>query len=233
MISGFDFPIEVIRTDRQRSVSIQVHRELVKIRVPKKLSDKGIQELVIKRIPWIKQKLQIQAQYPPPKPKQYVDGEAFPYLGRNYRLRCVSADFKKIKLRHGYLQVPVLGGRVGAGADTIIKAGLEDWYKTHALAKLTAKTQRYAAILRVEPRAVRVRGYKSRWGSCSRSGDISYNWRIIMAPTDVVDYVVVHELCHILEHNHSAKFWCHVEHVLPDYREYKTWLAMNASALDW
>ena len=83
----------------------------------------------------------------------------------------------------------------------------------------------------MEPRSVAVKDYKSRWGSCSAKGDISYNWKIVLAPHRIVDYVVVHELCHMLEHNHSSRYWKLVEKYVPDYRERRDWLKNHSLSL--
>lgn len=80
--------------------------------------------------------------------------------------------------------------------------------------------------------SVKVKSYKSSWGSCSRSGDISFHWAIIMAPHYIVDYVVVHELCHMIHHNHSPAFWQQVEKVLPNYSECRGWLKVNGQELN-
>lgn len=81
-----------------------------------------------------------------------------------------------------------------------------------------------ADILRDNMDSSEFKDYKSRWGSCSTTGDISYNWKIVMAPHRIVDYVVVHELCHLLEHNHSAIYWRHVERIIPDFKKCGEWL---------
>jgi predicted metal-dependent hydrolase len=98
--------------------------------------------------------------------------------------------------------------------------------------RLIDKTKRFAKVIGVNPNSITVKDYKSRWGSCSVQGDISYNWRIILAPHSIVDYVVVHELCHMLEHNHSSKYWKHVERYMPNWRECKDWLKQNQLAKD-
>jgi len=79
--------------------------------------------------------------------------------------------------------------------------------------------------------SVDVKSYRSRWGSCHKDGRVYFNWRIIMAPHSVVDYVVVHELCHLVYHNHSAAYWKLVEHSYSDFRNAKTWLKMNGLSL--
>ena len=99
------------------------------------------------------------------------------------------------------------------------------------LEKLKEKTKRYASILGVNPQSVDLKEYKARWGSCSSSGDVTYNWRIIIAPHHIVDYIVVHELCHLLEHNHGPKYWKLVQSVVPNYREHREWLKVNGEGL--
>ena len=97
--------------------------------------------------------------------------------------------------------------------------------------RLTEKTNRYAKIIGVSPNAISVRDYKSQWGSCSRNNKISYNWRLIIAPHRVVDYVVVHELCHLLEFNHTKDYWRHVSNNFRDYKECRDWLRFNGASL--
>lgn len=90
----------------------------------------------------------------------------------------------------------------------------------------------YAKLIGVPPNAVGIKSFKSRWGSCHVNGNIMYNWKIIMAPNRIVDYVVVHELCHLKHHDHSPKFWKAVEKVILDYRDCKEWLKENGRSLE-
>ena len=225
---NFDFPFEIIRTDRAKSASIDVEDNLVKVTVPKNLSDERIEELIKGRILWIKQKLALQASAIVSKPKEYVDGEAFAYLGRNYRLKCANGTEESVKLRSGYLNVTTKNGKRNS---EYIKAAIEQWYRTKALSRLIDKTKRYSAILKVEPTSINLKDYKAMWGSCSPKGVVSYNWRIILAPHKIVDYIVVHELCHLIEPNHSSKYWKQVRSVIPDYENSKEWLKNNGSSL--
>jgi predicted metal-dependent hydrolase len=225
---NFDFPFETIRTDRVKSASIDVEDNLVKVTVPKNLSEERIEELVKGRILWIKQKLALQATANISKPKEYVDGEAFAYLGRNYRLKCAIGTEESVKLRSGYLNVTIKNGKRNSEH---IKAAIEQWYRTKALSRLIDKTRRYSAILKVEPTSINLKDYKAMWGSCSPKGVVSYNWRIILAPHKIVDYIVVHELCHLIEPNHSSKYWKQVRSVIPDYENSKEWLKNNGSSL--
>ena len=97
---------------------------------------------------------------------------------------------------------------------------------------LYTKTQYFSKIMSVEPLSVRVKNYKSRWGSCSAKGDISYNWKIIFAPSKIIDYLIIHELSHLVFFNHSKRFWLKVEEYQPDFKENRKWLKDNSYKLD-
>ena len=228
---NFDFPVEIIRTERSKSASIEIEDDIVKVVVPKTLSDQRIEDLIDNRTAWIRQKLKIHIETIRPKPKEYVNGESFTYLGRNYRLKCIRGATGQVKLKNGYLNVPIAEGVSESDLGRPVRQSLYQWYQTRALEKLKDKTKRYASILGVKPQSVDVKEYKARWGSCSSSGDVTYNWRIIIAPHQIVDYIVVHELCHLLEHNHGPKYWKHVQSVIPQYRNHKEWLKVNGDGL--
>ena len=227
----FDFPVEIIRTDRSKSVSIEVIDGIVNVIVPQSISEKRIEDLIKARTTWIRQKLKLQASVVVPKAKEYVNGESFTYLGRNYRLKCVKSATGDVKLKNGYLNVPVADAMREEKLTGFLRTALEQWYFSKALEKLKEKTKRYSEILSVKPISVSIKEYKSRWGSCSTNGEVTYNWRIIIAPHHIVDYIVVHELCHLLEHNHGPKYWKHVESVVPDYRICREWLKTHGQTL--
>jgi hypothetical protein len=179
------------------------------------------------RTPWIRKKLRDQSQAVSPKPKEYVSGESFTYLGRNYRLKVLRDTAQGVRLKGGYLEI----GLQRKSEDGDIQSALVEWYRQHALERLTEKTARYAGIIGATPNSISVRDYKSRWGSCSSKGEISYNWRIIIAPHHIVDYVVVHELCHLKHPNHSPVYWKAVRRVMPDYAEHREWLKESGGSL--
>ena len=220
LILDKDLSIEVVRTKRRKTASIKVIDGSVQAIVPDQLSNSRIENIIRKRTAWIGRKLQEQSQAVTPKPKEYVSGESFTYLGRNYRLKVIRGNDRAVKLKGGYLEV----GVPEKSKDGEIRNALVEWYKTHALERLTEKTNRYARIIGVSPNSISVRDYKARWGSCSSKGEIFYNWRIIIAPHHIVDYVVVHELCHLKHPNHSPIYWKSVRRVSPDYKEHRHWL---------
>lgn len=108
---------------------------------------------------------------------------------------------------------------------------LTDWLKDEAQADLTARTAIHAAQLGVTVKSVKMRSQSSRWGSCSSSGNINYNWRLVLAPPFVLDYVAAHEVAHLLEMNHSAAFWATVQRTLPDMERGRAWLKAHGRQL--
>ena len=218
------FIAEVIRTSRVKSADIKVANCAVSVVVPRQLPFERIEKLLKDKNRWIKEKLFLQREALPASYKDYVSGEAFCYLGRNYRLKVIQGTFQPVKLLQGRLLVTVPGSKNQAH---ITRNALIRWYKHHAELRLRDKVNRYAEIVGIEIPPTGIRSFKSRWGSCSAKGYIDFNWKIIMAPHPIVDYVVVHELCHLKQYDHSPKFWKLVERVIPDYSDCKQWLKDN------
>lgn len=111
------------------------------------------------------------------------------------------------------------------------RAGLERRYRQAAKEYFPKRVEYYAQQLGVSYGRIRIAEQKTRWGSCSGKGTLSFNWKLMLAPPKVLDYVVVHELCHLKEMNHSSRFWKLVEEIMPDYKEYRTWLKENGTTL--
>ena len=218
------FIAEVIRTSRVKSADIKVEECAVSVVVPRQLPVERIEQLLKDKNRWIKEKLILQREALPVSHKDYVSGEAFCYLGRNYCLKVIHGAFQPVKLLQGRLLVTVPDSK---DQTHIIRNALIRWYKHHAELRLRDKVMRYAGIVGIDVPPTGIRSFKSRWGSCSAKGHIDFNWKIIMAPHPIVDYVVVHELCHLKQHDHSPKFWKLVERVIPDYADCKQWLKDN------
>ncbi len=108
---------------------------------------------------------------------------------------------------------------------------LEKWYRKEALAVISEKALEYAKALSVHFESIRIKDQRSRWGSCSSKGNLNFNWRIVMAPEPVCDYVIIHELCHLVFMDHSINFWNLVKSICPEYQQYKKWLKENGKRL--
>lgn len=230
IIQGQGFRAEVIRTNRRKTIAIKVEDSHVSVVAPRFTPKGKLEELVARKTPWIWEKRQFQRAHPLPRPKQYVSGENFPYLGRYYRLRVESGPILIAKLHQGRLLVQLPPSMAKPGPR--IHAALVDWYRGRALQTLREKVERFTPIVGAIPTSVGVKTFKSRWGSCTSRGQVEFNWKLIGAPHHVIDYVVVHELCHLRHHNHSPAFWQCVEQVFPAYAQCKEWLRTQGRRLD-
>lgn len=220
------FIAQVIRTQRRKTADIRVEEGVVSIAVPLDLEPARIQQVLNSKRQWILQKLALHRQAMPASSKSFVSGESFPYLGRNYRLKVYSGSYQPAKLIQGRLEVFVPQGNEQAHR---VRSALVRWYQQQAQNKLPSKAQRYAKLMGVTPQYIGIKTFKSRWGSCHGNGHIDFNWKIVLAPNRMVDYVVVHELSHLKHHDHSPQFWREVERIMPDYLECKAWLKHNAA----
>lgn len=225
---GNGFIAEVIRTNRRKTASIRVEEGAVSVVVPVSISVEKIDQLLVSKRLWIKEKMALQRVLAPVTDKQFVSGEAFSYLGRNYRLKVTQGPFVPVKLLQGQLVVQT---PEGSQQPHMIRNALVRWYKRQALQKMREKVKRYAPMVGVAPAGVTIKTFKSRWGSCTAKGELEFNWRIMLAPNRMVDYVVVHELCHLIYHDHSPDFWSEVLRVMPDYEDCRNWLKENSEKL--
>ncbi|WP_288841663.1 M48 family metallopeptidase [uncultured Deefgea sp.] len=228
-LQGRGFDVEIIRTLRTKTARLEVDDGTVSIIVPFALPQERIQKIVDEKTRWVKEKLYLHSQSMPLSNKEFISGEAFPYLGRNYRLKIEAGAFQPVKLKQGRLLVTL---PLESTTPDLIRNALVRWYRHQAEQRFVEKVRRYAKIIGVKPASVGVKTFKSRWGSCSVKGEILFHWKVILAPHRIVDYVVVHELCHLKHHDHSPAFWKSVEAVIPDYLECKEWLKLMGAGLE-
>lgn len=225
---------EVIRKDKARKLRIKVHPDQrVVVSVPMQVTDEFIHNSVKKRARWIWQHVQDFAkQKSDVLPKRYVSGETQFYLGRRYVLKVIvdPEQVAGVKLIRGKLTVTLTHDDSNAshGSDraTKVKSLLDDWYQAKAK---TILAERLAAVL---PQAnwvndsptFKILAMKKQWGSCSTQGNLVLNPHLVKASKECIDYVILHELCHIAEYNHSDRFWRLLTQVMPHWREVKTQL---------
>ena len=222
------FIVEVIRTERQKTADLRVEDGAVSIVVPQRVSTEKIEAILASKRRWIREKLTLHRDAAPDSGKDFVSGEAFPYLGRNYRLKVVQGSFAPVRLVHGRLVVSV---PCGSEQPHMVRNALVRWYKRQAAQKLTEKVARFAPVVGVLPKGVNIKTFRARWGSCTAEGQLEFNWQITMAPNRMVDYVVIHELCHLIHHDHSPEFWKEVARVMPEYAQCRQWLKENGAGL--
>jgi predicted metal-dependent hydrolase len=222
--------VEVVRSIR-RTASLHIVGSHLQVRIPEHMQDERVAAILQQKRPWIRGKVAELKRIPPHCSKELVSGESFPYLGRHYRLKVQEGHQVGVCLSAGYLKATIRPNEMGEQREARIQQYLQSRYRTSALERLKEKTTRYAEQIGVSPTEVSVRNFRSRWGSCDKKGQVVFNWNIIKAPHSIVDYVVIHELCHLIHPNHSKDFWQVVGHHDAAYPEHREWLKQQGEDL--
>lgn len=214
--------INKIERSKRKTIALLVNADTtLTVKAPFLVPTIQIEKVVEKKQSWIKRKVREVEQRPKIAIREFVNGEGFLVLGKSYRLKI--GNYSTIELGE-YLYFP----KADLGT---IQQKLTDWYKQQAIKKITSRTKWYSKKMGVEYSSIRLSEATKRWGSCGRNNTLSINWRLIMAPLSIIDYVVVHELSHIIEKNHSKIFWSRVRTVLPNYEKSRMWLKENGHTL--
>jgi len=223
----YDFNIIIKRTNRKKTVSFRIKNQEVIISVPKFLSDNEINNLVEIKIKWIKNKLALEKLNNVSIKRKYENGDIFLYLGSEYSLKIKKSYRDNIYIKDKNLIVEAKN----VSATNNIKNNIKNWYISESKKYLTKTNSYYEILIGVKSNKLLFGQYKSKWGSCNSKKTISYDWRIIMAPFEVIHYLIIHELCHIKFPNHSIYFWKYVEKYMINYKIQKKWLKNNSNKL--
>jgi len=226
----FGLKIEILRSRRKSSV-LQIVGNQLQIKVPNRVKDRKIVEILEKKKRWIRNKaIELQNQ-PITKEREYISGESFPLFGRHLKLKVLEGGKVGTQLTDDYLLTTVRSSEIGDLRKLRIKTYIEKWYIKEAYKRLEEKVIKYSRIIGVSPIEMKVRNYKTRWGSCDNKGRLTFNFHLIKAPHTIVDYVVIHELCHMIQPNHSKFFWDEVAKFDPSFKSNKKWLKSNGNLL--
>lgn len=223
--------VELIRSKR-RTLGLELSPHGVKARAPLKMSEAAIIEFVRTKRNWINKHL---STMPPPRGDAHLtlaNGALLQLRGQHYQLLIEQGLRGRVRVQAGRIVVPVANSHVSL--EQRVKNKLVRWYKEVSQQELQTRARYYAAMMNVPERRtdqIYVRDYKRRWGSCDSKGKLSFNWRILQAPTEVSDYVVIHELAHCHEFNHSKRFWNIVAKQMPNYTSQEQWLKKNGYRL--
>ena len=206
----------------RKNLRVVVNPDLsVAVYAPERATLQQIEDAVSKKARWITKTLdKVETYHPLPTPKQYISGETLVYLGRQYRLKVVNGVFGTAKLSGRYLWVSVSDREDREG----IKKRMDCWYREHAKAtfeRYLAKCYYVASRHGVPKPTLYVRKMRRRWGSCAASGRIALNVGLVQVPVHCIEYVIMHELCHLRHHNHSHSFYRLLTCCQPDWRSRK------------
>jgi predicted metal-dependent hydrolase len=162
--------------------------------------------------------------------REWVNGETFLYLGRAYRLSLVAGQECALQLKEGRF---CLSRQVIEKGDTdTAKQAFESYFSEKGRHRFSDRIAYFAPKVGVDVVGIKVKDMGYRWASCGKQGVINFHWKCMMAPPRIIDYIVVHELCHFHHRNHTDAFWNEVDKVMPDYRERKEWLGKHGASLD-
>ena len=216
---------EIVYTDR-KTLNISVERDKsVIVRAPSSLSKERIEEIVQKKKLWILEKINHSQKYPGEvEIKEFVSGETLMYLGKNYDLKIVKEDIDGLIFDSGF--------KISESNRFKAKMIFKKWLMEQGLDRIKSRTTYFAKNLGVKYKEIKISDMKYRWGSCTVKGNLVFNWRIIKAPITVMDYIIVHELAHLIELNHSPEFWNIVAVQLPEYEKARTWLRKHGEILE-
>jgi predicted metal-dependent hydrolase len=223
-------PYTVRRSTRARRARIQVTAEGVEVIVPRRLPLREVEPFVHSKRRWIERTLQrlqaAQAERPAPL---LADGEAVPYLGEQLTL-AVRVEPERTR-PHVARRGPILHVAVAEVGEDAVRDALERWYRRRAREEVAPRLDAATARAGTQYAGLQIRGQRTRWASCSSTGGMSFNWRLLLAPPEILDYVVEHEVVHLEVLDHSDRFWALLATRCPSYREHERWLRQNGHTL--
>ncbi len=221
-------PYRIRRSNRALHARILVDADGVEVVVPRRFPLRNVEPFVQEKRPWIERTLrrlrESEEDFPPVRA---CDGGELPYLGERLSLRVrvdVSRSRPHVARRGGEL-------RVALGPDTPLEEALEAWYRRRARAEIAPRLDAALARAGRSYTTLQIRGQRTRWASCSTTGTMSFNWRLLLAPREILDYVVEHEVAHLDVQDHSERFWRLVASRCPDWREHERWLRRHGHSL--
>jgi predicted metal-dependent hydrolase len=229
-VAEYRIAYTVRRSDRARNARIVVDAEGVEVVIPKRMALKHVEPFVEEKRPWIERTLRRIRSAEENAGIRLADGGTVPYLGHQLVLRVLVEPGRvrpHVALRPG----GVLQVKLGEPGRQPLRDALESWFRKRAKTEVAPRLDAACARAGTSYKRLSIRGQRTRWASCSSNGAMSFNWRLLLAPEEVVDYVVEHEVAHLEVLDHSQRFWRLVGKRCPRYREHERWLRRHGPAL--
>lgn len=220
-----DFKVkEIIRTNRKTiALCIQEDGSLV-VRAPYLADNRYIKKIIYKKRFWVAKKIKQIRQNPRLNiRKKFIQGENFLYLGKDYKLSINDFVSGKLFLKDKFILPKICADKA--------REEFIHWYRQKAKEKIKQRVEYYRNLIGGRYNRIKITSARTRWGSCSTKGNLNFSWRLIMAPLWVLDYVVIHEIMHLSERNHSRRFWAKLRAFLPDYKRAHSWLKEKGYSL--
>jgi predicted metal-dependent hydrolase len=215
LLSGKEISYTLKRSGKRRSIGLRIDDRGLTVNVPLRTSEKWLHSVLHDKADWVVQKLD-GWQSKKAAPIIWADGARIPFRGEEFALQLAP----KVRGAIARLQGETLLVPVGPDAEAArIEKAVMQWYRNEALRVFGECVEYFAPQLQVSPREIKLSAARTQWGSCTVRGVVRLNWQLVKMPLHLIDYVVVHELAHLVEMNHSPAFWSVVERACPDYRK--------------
>lgn len=222
---------DVVYKDRKTMEIAVEPPNIITVIAPIGTKKEQILEKVSSKGHWIIQKLySFKHMNYQPINREFVNGESFMYLGRNYSMQIIIDSYvnsPEVKLYRGKFIVTL-----SQKNDEVIRKAMEQWYRSKSKEVIWSRIKYYERFFNIKPTKIKIKEQKKRWGSCTVKNELLFNWRSIMAKSNALDYIIVHEMCHMVYKDHSNDFWGLLASILPDYEVRKKWLKNNGVRMD-
>ena len=219
---------QIVRSPKRKKLTISVERDRsIIVHAPQAISEEELRRTVDAKRQWILTKLRHPQKYQNrlhPPGKEVVNGESALYLGRDYRIEVLETASGDVEFSHHFIVPPI--------HQVKRREVLRDWYIARAKEKIITRVERHARELGVKFAAAKIVDNRYRWGSCTVNDNVNFNWRLIKAPIFVIDYVIVHELAHLIEGNHTTRFWTIIRARTPTMEKARAWLKEHGQVLE-
>jgi predicted metal-dependent hydrolase len=226
-----DIEYRLLPGTARQTTDIVIERDgCVTVRPPARMTPEQVDDTVLSRRLWIYRNLAEWCDLNSARVvREWVNGESFLYLGGAYRLLLVAEQDESVKLKDG--RFCLLRSVVDRGGQAAAHEAFRDFYITRGRVRLKQRVDHFAPRVGVQPGTLQVKELGYRWASSLPSGGLHFHWKCLMAPPKIIDYIVVHELCHMHHRDHTELFWNEVDKVMPDYRERKEWLRERGASM--
>ena len=229
-----DYKTKISNNRKTIGISVDYDNGVI-VTLPKEISQEEIDKVVLQKAPWILDKLhEFSEVIVKPSDNEFVSGEKYLYLGRAYRLKVFRKEnLKKPNLvfHRGKFNVEINSDLSEEEQKSIIRNQIRKWFLGKAETFLEKRVNILSNKTGIKSQDIKVREQQKRWGSCTKENVLIFNWLIIMAPVPVIDYIIIHELCHLKYPNHSDKFWKEIAVFCPEFQKRRDWLRIHGPEL--
>ena len=220
---------ELIKSNRRKTSQITVTPSGIIVRIPKNKSDLDTKSMIQKKLPWIFEKQKYYSQQIFQSPQTiFENNSVVPYLGKNYKIVISYRDTQKVTKFKNIITFHIHNKN---HTSSYIKSMYQNWLKSNAELYFNRIIQKYTSIMNVKPTKITLKNMINRWGSATQKNEINLNINLMKAPINVIEYVILHEMCHLKIKQHSHYFWSMLSSYMPEYKINVKWLEMNGISI--